>query len=138
MVKILYCKPKGTDNLQNRTEHRQIGKKHDYNIYKKNHPDVPKDVMSMFDLGFLGVEKDYPAEQKSSLPIKKEKDHELTADEKEYNKNHSRKRIVIEHAICRIKKYKIINDVFRNRLRRYDRISDIVSGLVNYRIMNTC
>jgi len=26
----------------------------------------------MFDLGFLGVEKDYP-KQKSSLPIKKEK-----------------------------------------------------------------
>jgi hypothetical protein len=28
--------------------------------------------MSVFDLGFSGVEKDYPAaEQKSSLPIKK-------------------------------------------------------------------
>jgi len=39
--------------------------------------------VSMFDLGFLGVEKDYP-EQKSSLPIKKEKDCELTTDEKEY------------------------------------------------------
>jgi hypothetical protein len=93
----------------------------------------------MFDIGFLGVEKDYPAaEQKSLLPIKKEKDHELTTKEKEYNKNHFRKRIVIEHAICRIKKYKIINDVFINRLRKYDRISDIVSGLVNYRIMNIC
>ena len=29
-----------------------------------------------------------------------------------------------------------MNDVFRNRLRKYDRISDIVSGLVNYRISN--
>ena len=91
--------------------------------------------MSMYDLGFLGVEKDFP-EQKSSLPIKKEKDHELNQVQKEYNKNLSAKRIVIEHAICRIKKYRIMNDVFRNRLRKYDRISDIVSGLVNYRIMN--
>ncbi len=57
--------------------------------------------------------------------------------QKEYNRNHSIKRIVIEHAICRLKKYKIINDVFRNRLKRYDRISDIVSGLVNYRIMQS-
>jgi hypothetical protein len=85
----------------------------------------------------LGVEKDFP-EQKSSLPIKKEKDHELTEVQKEYNRNHSAKRIVIEHTICRIKKYRIMNDVFRNRLRKYDRISDIVSGLVNYRIMNSC
>jgi hypothetical protein len=92
--------------------------------------------MSIYDLGFLGVEKDFP-EQKSLLPIKKEKDHELTEVQKEYNKNHSAKRIVIEHAICRIKKYRIMYDVFRNRLRKYDRISDIVSGLVNYRIMNT-
>jgi hypothetical protein len=91
----------------------------------------------MYDLGFLGVEKDFP-EQLSSLPIKKEKYHELTEVQKEYNRNHSAKRIVIEHAICRIKKYRIMNDVFRNRLRKYDRISDIVSGLINYRIMNSC
>jgi len=46
--------------------------KHDYKIYKKNHPDIPKNVLSRFDLGFLGTEEDYP-EQWSSLPIKKER-----------------------------------------------------------------
>jgi hypothetical protein len=120
-----------------KTKHKQRGRKHDYRIYKENHPDLPKNVTSMFDLGFLGVEKDF-AEQLSSLPIKKEKDHELTELQKEYNRYYSAKRIVIEHAICRTKKYRIMNDVFRNRLRKYDRISDIVFGLVNYRIMNSC
>ena len=119
-----------------KTKRRQRGRRHDYRIYKKNHPDLPKDVMSMYDLGFLGVEKDFP-KQKSLLPIKKEKDHELTELQKEYNRNHSAKRIVVEHAICRIKKYRIMNDVFRNKLRKYDKTSDIVSGLINYRIMNT-
>ncbi len=99
-----------------KTKRRQRGRRHDYRIYKKNHPDLPEDVMSMFDLGFLGVEKDFP-KQLSSLPIKKEKGCELTVQQKEYNRNHSAKRIVIEHAICRIKKYSIINDIFRNRLR---------------------
>jgi len=97
-----------------KSKHKQIGKKHDYNIYKKNYPKLPKDVMSMFDLGFLGVEKDFP-EQKSSMPIKKEKNCELSSQQKEYNRNHSRKRIVIEHAICRLKKYRIMSNVFRNR-----------------------
>lgn len=118
-----------------KSKHRQRGRKHDYKVYKDNHPELPEDVMSMFDLGFLGVEKDYP-QQRSLLPFKKEKDCELTVQQKEYNKEHSQKRIVIEHAICRIKKYRIMNDIFRNRLRKYDRISDIVSGLVNYRIVN--
>jgi len=120
-----------------KTKHRQIGRKHDYNIYKKNYPELPKDITTMFDLGFLGVEKDYP-DLKSSLPIKKEKGHVLTVHEREYNRNHSVKRIVIEHTIARLKKYRIMNDVFRNRLRKYDRMSDVVSGLVNYRIMNSC
>jgi hypothetical protein len=119
-----------------KTKRRQRGRRHDYKVYKKNHPDVPKDVLSLYDLGFLGVEKDFP-EQRSSLPIKKERDHELTEVQKEYNRNHSARRVVIEHAICRIKKYRIMNDVFRNRLTKYNKVSDIVSGLVNYRIMNS-
>jgi hypothetical protein len=118
-----------------KTKHKQIGKRHDYKIYKDNHPKLPNEVTSMYDLGFLGVEDDYP-EQKSSLPIKKEKGCELMVQQKEYNREHSRRRIAIEHVICRIKKYRIMNDIFRNRLRKYDKASDIVSGLVNYRIMN--
>ncbi len=45
-------------------------RKHDYRIYKTNHSDTSKEVENIFDLGFLGVEKDYP-EQISSLSIKK-------------------------------------------------------------------
>jgi hypothetical protein len=56
----------------------------------------------MFDLGFFGVEDEFP-EQKSSLPIKKEKGCELTAEEKEYDRNHSRRRIVVEHVFARLK-----------------------------------
>ncbi|MGH2623070.1 MAG: transposase family protein [Sphingobacterium sp.] len=120
-----------------KTWHNQMGKRHDYRIYKKNHPVLPPDVLSLYDLGFLGVEKEFP-EQLSSLPIRKEKGFELIKEEKEYNKIHSAKRIVIEHVIAKLKKYRIMNDVFRNRLRKYDSISDMVSGLINYRIMNVC
>ena len=120
-----------------KTKHKQVGRKHDYKVYKDNHPNIPKDVTSMYDLGFFGVETDY-SKQKSSLPIKRKKNQILTKKEEEYNRNHSSRRIVVEHAICRLKKYRIMNDVFRNRLRKYDRISDMIAGLVNYRIMNIC
>jgi hypothetical protein len=42
-------------------------------------------------------------------------------EEKEQNKKHSRKRIIIEHTICKIKKYRIMSDIFRNRFRKYDK-----------------
>jgi DDE superfamily endonuclease/Helix-turn-helix of DDE superfamily endonuclease len=112
------------------------GHRHDYDIYKKNHPTTPKQVVNVFDLGYLGVEKDFPG-QISSLPNKKKRRQDLSQEEKEYNQYHSRKRIVIEHTICRMKKYRIMSDIFRNRLRKYNRISDIVSGLVNYRILSS-
>jgi hypothetical protein len=111
------------------------GRRHDYDIYKENHPVIPNKVVNVFDLGYLGIEKDFH-DQISSTPNRKKRNQVLSDDHKNYNKNHSKKRIVIEHTICRLKKYKIMSDVFRNRLRSYNKISDIVSGLVNYRIMN--
>ncbi len=111
------------------------GKRHDYNIYKMNHPITPKDVVNVHDMGYLRVEKDF-SEQLSALPYKKKKNQKVSAEEKKYNKNHSKKRIVIEHTICRLKKYRIQSDIFRNKLRKYDKVSDIVSGLINYKILN--
>jgi hypothetical protein len=110
------------------------GHRHDYDIYKKNHPITPKQVVNVFDLGYLGIEKDFP-EQKSSLPFRKKRDLEISKEERYYNKDHAKRRIVIEHTICRLKKFRILADVFRNKLRKYNQVSDIVSGLVNYRIM---
>ncbi len=69
------------------------GRKHDYDIYKRNHPVIPKEVVNVFDLGYLGVETDFP-EQLSALPFKKKINQCLSQEEKEYNKIHSKKRII--------------------------------------------
>jgi len=114
---------------------KKKGKRHDYDVYKENHPLTPKQVVNVFDLGYLGVEKDCP-EQLSALPYKRKRNCERSVEEKEYNKIHSKKRIVVEHAICRLKKYRIMSDIFRNKLRKYNKVSDIIAGLVNYRIFN--
>jgi DDE superfamily endonuclease/Helix-turn-helix of DDE superfamily endonuclease len=112
------------------------GRKHDYDIYKNHHPVTPKQVVNVVDLGYLGIEKDFP-EQLSALPYKRKRNQILSQEEIDYNKLHSKKRIVIEHTISRMKKYRILSDVFRNKLRKHNRVSDIVAGLVNYRIMNS-
>ena len=58
---------------------------------------------------------------------------DLSQEEKEYNKIYF-KEIMMEYTICRLKRYRIMDEVFRNKLRKYKRISDIVSDLVNYRM----
>ena len=42
-----------------KTNHKR-GCRHDYNIYKNNHPVTPKQVVNAVDLGYLGIEKDFP------------------------------------------------------------------------------
>ncbi|HXT84776.1 MAG TPA: transposase family protein [Verrucomicrobiae bacterium] len=97
------------------------GRKHDYDVYKNNHSVVPKEFVTLVDLGYLGVETDFP-EQLSGLPYKKKRNQELSQEEKEYNTIHAKKRIIVEHTISRFKKYRILNDIFRNKLRKYNKV----------------
>jgi len=105
------------------------GRRNDYAIYKIKHPVLPKELMIFYDLGYLGVEKDFP-KQISILPYKRKKGKELTIHQKEWNKLQSKIRIKVEHAISKIKKFRINAETFRNKLCRYDTISDIVCGIV--------
>lgn len=36
------------------------GRKHHYDIYKKDHSVMPEEIVNIFDLGYLGIEKDFP------------------------------------------------------------------------------
>ena len=122
-----------------KSRHHKKGRKHDYSVYKDEHPVTPpSQVENYFDLGYHGIENDFP-DVKVVLPIKKKRNIELTKKEKrdttknivnnEYNSR--------TYSICRIKKFGIMGSKYRNRLKRYDVMSDIVSGLVNYRIIHT-
>ncbi|HXT83731.1 MAG TPA: transposase family protein [Verrucomicrobiae bacterium] len=53
------------------------GRKHDYDIYKENHPSTPKEVLNVFDFGYLGVETDF-LEQLSSTSNRKKRNLELS------------------------------------------------------------
>jgi hypothetical protein len=82
----------------------------------------------------MGVQNDFPT-VKYVLPFRKKRKSELSNEEKIHNRKHSKLRVIVEHTVSRIKKFGIMGTKFRNKLGRYDHASDIVSGLVNFRIM---
>ena len=69
------------------------------------------------------------------ITMQKEKKPDLSQEETEFNSIHSKKRIIVEHTISRLKKYRILANVFRHRLGKYD---DIIYSYrsVNYQMMN--
>jgi hypothetical protein len=121
------------------------GSMHDYTLYKHSHPHLPGKVCVDLDLGYLGIRADYP-KLNCMLPFKKKnpgrvrrgvKAEELSAEQKLFNKQFARERVVVEHANFGVKKFLIWGGEFRNRLKHYDVMTDIVCGLLNFRISGT-
>ena len=99
-------------------------------------------MTSKLDLGYLGIEKDFP-EFDCVLPFKKKNPgrgkkgvaaEPLTEVQKLFNKLLASARVVVEHTNSRVKKFRIFGEEFRNRLKNYDPMTEIVCGIVNFRI----
>jgi len=110
------------------------GRKHDYDIFKKKHPDIPNEVEVGGDSGYQGIKDDFP-EMKSMIPRKKQKGKERRKEDRRFNKKFSKERAIVENTIGKMKKFGILGGEFRNSLNRYDTVTSIVSGLVNLRTM---
>jgi hypothetical protein len=115
------------------------GKRHDFKLFEDHQtlPKViPKEVEILADSGYQGAEKLAP-DRKIRLPIKATKLRALSESQKADNRALSKVRVQVEHAIGRLKHFKILSDRFRHRLSSYDEIFDTVAGLVNFaRIQN--
>ncbi len=68
-------------------------------------------------------------------PIKHMPGKDRTPVERAYNRAYSRVRIRVENAIRRVKIFRIRKEMYRNRLKKYDAINDIVCRLVNQAIL---
>lgn len=91
-----------------------------------------KDFKVRVDLGFLGIEKDYECKE-LFLPHKKKKKQELNAEQKQENQLLAKERIVVEHAICGMKRYRILSDRLRVQdVKLYNQVLGVCAGLWNF------
>jgi hypothetical protein len=92
------------------------------------------DLSVRLDLGFFGFEKDYKCKQ-VYLPNKKPKKQELTPEQKTENTLLARERIVVEHSIAGLKRYRILSDRLRmHDLDLYNQVLGVCAGLWNFRL----
>lgn len=111
------------------------GSIHDYMVFKKEETadKLPKQTQVHFDRGYTGVEKDY-SNLEVHIPTKKSRwKRELTRSEKIQNRKKGRKRVLVEHILSRIKKYQVLAQIYRHRVRNYNQDFKNVAALINYR-----
>jgi len=119
------------------TSRASPGRKHDYKLFKESSlPDIiPKGTKLYLDSGYQGVQKDYP-DLDTVIPYKRTRNHRnLTRSEKIQNTKQRRIRVKVEHAISRLKKFKVLADIYRHSLQNYDLTFAFVVSIVNFRML---
>lgn len=110
------------------------GKRHDHRVFEETETTaktIPKEVEVLLDSGYQGAQRDHP-HRIIHLPQKATKLHPLDEDAKAANRALSQKRVRVEHAIGRMKFFKILSERFRHSLSSYDDIFSVIAGLTNF------
>ena len=109
------------------------GSVHDFKLFKESKWDFRKEHLLMLDKGYVGINKIHA---NSIVPIKASKNHKLTKEEKKFNVEVSKIRIVIEHVNAFIKKFKIVSTRFRNRRKNFKLYMTVICGIYNFETAN--
>ena len=113
---------------------QKSGRRHDKRLADKESvfEMIPKEIIVFTDTGFQGEQKTHP---NICMPKKKSKGNPLTYDEKEMNKVISSYRVLVEHAIGGLKRFRCMGEKLRNHRAYIDDTFILLSaGLWNYHL----
>ena len=89
---------------------------------------------AMMDKGYVGVKNYYP-DVPVVIPFKASRNHPLTEEQKAYNREVARCRIVVEHTMAQLNRFTVLRQVFRGQQRgRHGQVARVVAKLVNRRL----
>jgi IS5 family transposase len=105
------------------------GKTHDFRVLKKSKLPLRKGVKVKGDSGYQGIEQ---LHANSQIPEKGSKHRALTKKQKAANRKLSKKRVLVEHVIGRIKVFRIMAERYRNRRQKHAMRMKLICGIYNY------
>lgn len=105
------------------------GKTHDFTLFKKSKLKFSNTTKVLADSGYQGIGAYH---LNSEIPIKSSKKHKLSAEEKAYNRNFSKRRIYIEHVNRYLKRFKILSSRYRNKRRDFGLRVSLICGIYNF------
>lgn len=91
---------------------------------------VPKGVGGIGDLGYVGIGELHPTGA-GAAPRRKPRGKDRPPEDRKYNRAFSRRRIVVEHAIGRLRRFRAVAHVNRHQRRGHAMRVRAIAGLVN-------
>jgi hypothetical protein len=111
------------------------GKVHDKRLLNEEElvQGIPDEIPIAVDLGFLGLQKEY---DNIEIPHKKPRGGNLSEEQKQENHEQSSRRVRGENAFAGVKRYRLVSDIYRNRVTDFDDRSMLTAtGLWNFYLM---
>ena len=105
------------------------GKRHDFQLFKDSHVHVKAETVLEADTGYQGIAQIHA---NSLLPKKRSKNHPLSKQERKDNRKISRERILVEHAIRFVKRFRILSERYRNHRHRFTLRFSLMAGICNF------
>ena len=105
------------------------GRKHDFRLFRDSRIHVRAETLLEADTGDQGLAQ---LHANSLLPKKRSKNHPLTKQQRKENREISRKRIFVEHAIRFVKRFRILSERYRNRRKRFALRFSLIAGICNF------
>lgn len=107
------------------------GTTHDFKILKDSHLKINEDAKIKTDKGFIGIKELFP---NSQVPHKSSKHHPLSKEQKQYNQQLAKERIIIEHRNRECKIFRICKERYRGKHKNYEKTWKLVSAIVNLKL----
>jgi len=95
----------------------------------------PEKTCLRFDSGYQGIKQDNP-DHYIVLPTKKPRGQELSELAKEHNRANSKRRVIAEHVLSRLKKFRICGNLYRGCLDSYNQTFRNIASILNFKLAN--
>ena len=100
---------------------------HDFQLFKNSRCSISAETCLLADAGYQGIGT---LHSNSQTPTKKSKLHPLSAEQKVANRKLSKKRILIENIIRKLKIFRILSERYRNRRKRFELRFNLIATII--------
>lgn len=97
-------------------------------MFKESRVRLHPNIKGQTDTGYTGIQK---LHANSELPKKRSKHHPLTKEDKRNNRRIASERMLNEHVIGALKRFRIVADKYRNRRKRFGLRFNLIAGIYN-------
>lgn len=107
------------------------GRVHDFRLFKQHRVPMLPEQLCLCDKGYQGIAKLHTL---GCTPTKKPRRANLDIPERQHNRLLARLRVVAEHVNRRLKIFRILAELYRNRRRRFGLRFNLIAAIINFEL----